>query len=129
MLLIEILIVIHNLTDHQSTTSLTTSNILQFIKTTLLLFIISLIIYVIGMLPGFGYSVLLLGVILLIVSLIDPLLKILCPYLAANFSKISMVLSQLETIERAFMTLTSSLIKQIDSKNNGKRKTLKNQTL
>lgn len=112
MLIVETILIIRKISEKSG---LNNQNILQLAKVTLLLVATGIIIKLVEMLPAFGYSVLSFGSILLIISVIDPLLKMICPYLATNITQISSIVNQLEIFESAFITHMSSLLKDISS--------------
>lgn len=112
ILMLEILVIIRSISDKSG---LNSQNILQLVKITLLLVTVGITVKLVEMLPGFGYSILFLGATILFVSIIDPLLKLICPYLIKNLPQILAVLHQLESVESMFFNYTSSIIKEISS--------------
>lgn len=92
MLLAEIGIVIRNINEKK----ITMQSIVQIAKSTLLLFLIGVALRIIGMLPGVSITALLLGGIAIFVSMIEPVLKHLTPYIAPNITTISIINQQID---------------------------------
>jgi hypothetical protein len=95
-LLAEIALIIQKVNDKSG---FSPQNVIQLIKSSLLLVVVAIAVRIVGMLPGLGYSASLLGVLLFIVSSVDPLLKLVCPYSAPNMAQISAFIVKMETIE------------------------------
>lgn len=86
-------------------------NIIKLLKSSLLLMVAAMAIRIIGMLPGLGYSTSMLGLLIFIISSVDPLLKLLCPYVAPNMAQLSSFAQRMETLENQ---VTESVRKILD---------------
>jgi hypothetical protein len=109
-LLAEIALIIQKVNDKSGYSP---QNILQLIKSSLLLIVVAVAVRAIGMLPGLGYSASLLGVLIFIISSVDPFLKLACPYVAPHMAQLSSFIGKMETVENqligAFVDRTNKI--------------------
>lgn len=95
-LLAEIALIVQKVNDKSG---FSPENLIQLLKSSMLLIVVALFVRIIGLLPGLGYSASILGVFIFIVTSVDPILKLICPYVAPNMAKLSTFVQRMEALE------------------------------
>jgi hypothetical protein len=107
-LLAEIALIVQKV---NSKSGFTPENAVKLIKSSLLLIVAAIAVRTIGMLPGLGYSTSMFAIVILVISSVDPLLKLVCPFVAPNMAQISSFITKMESLENQ---LTSSVASVLD---------------
>jgi hypothetical protein len=106
-LLAEIALIIQKV---NSKSGFTPETIIKLIKSSLLLIVATITVRTIGMLPGLGYTTSMFAVVLFVISSVDPLLKLACPFVAPNMAQISLFIHKMESLENQITTSVTSLL-------------------
>jgi len=109
MIVTEVLTIVRSVNEKRG---LHPDSIIQLCKSAVLLVVVYILIMLVGMMPGLGYSSMLLGAACLMVSSTPALLKHACPYIAPNLAQFQFAIHQLEKFETgtlgAFRTASTS---------------------
>jgi hypothetical protein len=94
----------------QTAEKLEAKSVMQVIKALLVLAATLLQLRIVSLLPGIGYSCLVLGVVCFFISQSDSLLKPLTPLLAENLHKIDQGIDVFTQVQSTFLQRVSSLL-------------------